>query len=123
MLKGESSTPYLNDGRLWLEGFQNEVAVVMKVKLHNLDQSSYIYLSYSVSLAYPDTLALGLTILPTCYTGFTYLPHGQSPVFITNSQILNVAQFSLLAVFYTILSHPVAPIPHKKLPSHNKSKD
>ena len=84
----ESPIRHFDDARLWLEGSQNAVAVVLQARFHDIDQSGRIHLVLSVSRAYPD--ALGLTILPTYYASFTHLPHGRSPVFIANPQILNV---------------------------------
>ena len=88
----ESPTRHLDDARLWLEGSQNGVAVVLQAKFHNIDQSGRIQLVLSVSRAYPD--ALGLTIFPTYYASFSHLPHAQSPVFIANPQILNLEHLS-----------------------------
>ena len=88
----ESPTRHLEDARLWLEGSQNAVVVVLQAKLHSIDESDRIRLVLSISRAYPD--ALGLTISPTYYPSFSHLPQAMPPVFIANPQILNVEHLS-----------------------------
>ena len=68
----ESPTRHLDDARLWLEGSQNAVVVVLQAKFHNIDQSGRMQLVLSVSRAYPD--ALGFTIVPTYYASFSTYP-------------------------------------------------
>jgi len=84
----ESPTRHFDDARLWLEGSQNALAVVLQAKFHNIDQSGRIQLVLSVSRACPD--ALGLTISPTYYASFSHIPHVKSAVFVANLQILNI---------------------------------
>jgi len=114
----ESPARHLEDARLWLEGSQNSVAVVLQVKFHNIDESGRISLVLSVSRTY--TNALGPAIFLTNYASFSNLLNTQSLLFKSNQLILNLEGLSNPSAPRTISYHFTRRILHRTVPSINK---